>query len=91
MSETGEHIPEQEVAEVNKLAVPLVLNVDYTPSVLATANGLALDDHVALGTNNRKWNNALLKVGKLGCGVHEASILTRIRSFRDVSSSSLSS
>lgn len=49
--------PKEEVPEVDKLAVSLILDVDDTPSVLASANGLALDDHVALRTDNGEWNN----------------------------------
>lgn len=40
--------PCEEVSQVNELAVLLVLNVDNSPAVLATTDGLAIDDHVAL-------------------------------------------
>lgn len=38
--------PGKEVAQVNKLAVIRVLDVHNTPAVLATTNGLAIDDHI---------------------------------------------
>ncbi len=50
---------EQEVSEVNEFAVVLVLNVDYTPSVLASTDLLAIDNDALLGTNNSKRNKAL--------------------------------
>jgi hypothetical protein len=39
--------------------VPLVFNVDDTPAVLTTTNGLTVDDHVALGADNGEGNHAL--------------------------------
>jgi hypothetical protein len=38
--------PGKEVAQVSKLAVVRVLNIHNTPAVLATANGLAINDHI---------------------------------------------
>ena len=40
--------PSEEVAQVDELAVPLVLNVDNAPAVLAATDGLAVDDDGAL-------------------------------------------
>lgn len=40
--------PRQEVAEVNELAVVLVLDIDDSVSVLATSDWFAVDDYVAL-------------------------------------------
>ena len=51
--------PQEEVTEVHELAVSLVFDVDNTPAVLTTANGLTVDDHVALGANNSKGDHAL--------------------------------
>lgn len=50
---------EQEVPEVNKLALVLVLDVDNAPPVLATANLFAVDNDRLLGTNDGKRNQAL--------------------------------
>lgn len=49
----------QEVSQVNKFAVGLVLHVDDAPSVLTSANLLAIDNDVLLGTDDGKWNKAL--------------------------------
>jgi len=40
--------PREEVAEVHKFAVVLVLYIDNTPSVLTPTNRLAIDDDIAL-------------------------------------------
>ena len=53
-------MPGEEVAEVDELAVPLVLNVDDSPAVLAATNGLAVDDDGALGADNSEGDHALL-------------------------------
>lgn len=42
----------EEVAEVDKLAVVLVLDVDDAPAVEAPAHGLAVNDDVALAADN---------------------------------------
>ena len=57
----------QEIPEINELAVVLVLNVNDTPSVLATADLLAVDNDRLLGPNHGKWNQ-ILKVVSLSCG-----------------------
>lgn len=44
----------EEVAQVYKLAVILVLYIDYAVSVLSSAYGLAVDDDVALGAYDGK-------------------------------------
>jgi hypothetical protein len=49
----------QEVAQVDKLAVVLVLNVDDTPAVLATANLLAVDNNGLLAADNGEGDNVL--------------------------------
>lgn len=43
---------QEEVAEIDEFAVPLVLDVDDAPSVLASADGLAVNDDVALGAHD---------------------------------------
>jgi hypothetical protein len=53
---------EKEVAEVNKLAVLLILDIDDTPPVLTAANLLPVDDDVLLRADNGKRNMALLSV-----------------------------
>lgn len=40
-------VPCQKVTEVDEFAVLLILDVDNTPTVLATTNRLAINDHVA--------------------------------------------
>ena len=40
--------PQQEITEVDEFAVPLVFDVDDTPPVLTSADGLSVDDDVAL-------------------------------------------
>ena len=51
--------PGEEVPQVDKLAVPLILDVDNAPAVLATPNGLTIDDDGALRTDNCERNHAL--------------------------------
>ena len=51
--------PGEEVAEVDELAVPLVLDVDDAPAVLAAADGLAVDDDRALGADNCEGDHIL--------------------------------
>ena len=53
---------EQEVPEVHKLAVVLVLNVDDAPSVLATTDLLAVDNDVLLRADNGKGDTVLLQL-----------------------------
>lgn len=88
--------PGKEVSEVVELAVLLILDVDHSPTILAASNWLSVDDDVALRTNNSEGNHALLgsrkgseKGGTYPCRGETA--LTRICSFRRVSSSLLSS
>lgn len=54
--------PGQEVAQVNKLAVVLILDVDDTPPVLTAANLLAVDDNGLLAANHREGNDVLVSV-----------------------------
>ena len=62
--ETGDgDAPGEEVAEVDELAVPLVLDVDHAPAVLAAADGLAVDDDGALGAHDGEGDHVLY------CGV----------------------
>lgn len=51
--------PEQEVPQVDELAVVLVLDVDNAPSVLATTDLLAVDDDVLLGADDSEGNEVL--------------------------------
>jgi hypothetical protein len=53
---------EKEVSEVDKFAVSLVLNVDDSPSVLAAADLLTIDDDRLLGTDNSERNKILLRI-----------------------------
>lgn len=49
----------QEVAQVDELAVVLVLDVDDTPAVLAAANLLAVDNNGLLTADNGEGDNVL--------------------------------
>lgn len=49
----------QEVSQVNKFTVGLILHVDDTPSVLTSTNLLAIDNDVLLRTNNGEGYEAL--------------------------------
>jgi hypothetical protein len=49
----------KEVAEVDEFAVLLVLDVDRSPAVLASANSLAVNADVALAADNSKGNDGL--------------------------------
>lgn len=53
---------EEEVSEIDKFAVSLVLNVDDSPSVLAAADLLTIDDNRLLGTDNCERNKILLRI-----------------------------
>ena len=53
--------PGKEVAQVDELAVPLILNVDDAPAVLAATDGLAVDDHRALRANNSEGDHVLAR------------------------------
>src|SRR5690606_28236555 len=52
---------EQEVPEVDELAVLLVLDVDDAPPVLATTDLLAVDNDVLLRADNGEGDEALLE------------------------------
>ena len=58
-SELGGLVPEQEVAEVDKLAVSLVFDIDDTPSVLTSTDLLAVDDDALLGADDGEGDKAL--------------------------------
>lgn len=49
----------EEVAEVNELAVVLILDVDDTPAVLATTDLLASDNDGLLRSDNSERNDVL--------------------------------
>jgi hypothetical protein len=44
---------------MHKLAVTLVLDVDNAPTVLAATDRLAVNNHVAFGTNDSERNDVL--------------------------------
>lgn len=52
--------PSQEVAQVHKLAVIRVLDVDNTPAVFATTDRPTFNDHVVLGADDSKGYNVLV-------------------------------
>lgn len=49
----------EEVAEIDEFTVLLVLDVDRSPAVLTTADGLAVHIDVTLASNNGEWNDGL--------------------------------
>lgn len=51
--------PGEEVTQVDELAVVLVLDIDDTPSVFASTNGLAINDDIALRADDSERNNIL--------------------------------
>ena len=51
--------PRQKVAQVDKLAVILVLHIHHSPAVLPTTDRLAINDHTALRPNHSKRNDIL--------------------------------
>lgn len=51
--------PEQEVSQVDELAVILILNVDDAPPILASTDLLAVDNDVLLGADDGKGNKVL--------------------------------
>lgn len=59
LNQVLEVCPEEEVAQVHEFAVIGILNVDDSPTVLASTNRLAVDDHIALGTYHSKGYHGL--------------------------------
>jgi hypothetical protein len=59
---------EQEVPEIDELAVLLVLDVDNTPPVLATTDLLAVDNDVLLRADNGEGDETLLELAFWPCG-----------------------
>lgn len=50
---------QEEVSQVNKFAVVLVLDVDDAPSILATSDLVAIDDDGLLGSHDGEGNQIL--------------------------------
>lgn len=59
LDEVLEVSTQQEVSQIDKLAVRLVLDINDSPSVLATADLVAIDDDVLLGTDNGEGDQVL--------------------------------
>jgi len=49
--------PGQEVAEVDKLTMLLILNIDHSPPILSAADTFTINHHCALGPNDREGNH----------------------------------
>lgn len=49
----------EEVAQVDELAVPLVLDVDGAPAVLARGDGLAVEGEAVLGADDCEGDDGL--------------------------------
>jgi hypothetical protein len=63
---------QEEITQVNELAVLLILNVDNTPPVLSTADLLTVDDDVLLRSHNGERDEALFR-----SAIHNSSNLVR--------------
>ena len=59
----------QEVTQVDEFAVALILDVNHTPTVLTSANLLAIDDNGLLTSDNGEGNDFLHTRGQLPCPV----------------------
>lgn len=83
----------EEVAEVDELAVVLVLDVDDTPAVLASTDLLASNNDGLLRSDNSEWNDILHTVSVMSPAIYPPSsaLLTLICAFNARSSSSSSS
>lgn len=82
---------QEEVTQVDELAVVLILDVDDTPSVLATTDLLAIDNDVLLGSYNSEGNKALLQLASNQSWTELENAQTLIFPLRARSSSSNSS
>jgi hypothetical protein len=51
--------PQQEIAQVHKLAVVRVFHIDNTPAVLASTHRHVVNNHVALRANNSEGDDML--------------------------------
>lgn len=85
-----DNLPREEVSEIDKFAVSLVLDIDDSPPVLAPSDWLAIDNDTALGAHNGEGKHGLT------VSYHPRSLLgneklTRTRSFSSSSSGSFSS
>lgn len=49
----------EEVAEIDKFAVILILDIDHAPSVLATTDLFTVDDDVLFASNDGERDNIL--------------------------------
>lgn len=49
----------EEISEIDKFAVILILNIDDTPFVLAATNLLAINNDGLLASHNCKWDDVL--------------------------------
>jgi hypothetical protein len=55
-----QYVPGEEVPKMSELAVVRVLNIDNTPAVFASANGLAVNDNIGLRANDGEWDHVLV-------------------------------
>lgn len=89
----------QKVPQVDKVAVPLILDIDHSPPGLSSPDGFTIDVDVALGTDDGKGDHGLrdrmypmsAQVAKKYSQAEIDQERTRIRSFKLSSSSSCSS
>lgn len=52
-------LPREEISQIDKFAMPLIFNVDHTPSVLPSADRLAVDNDTSLRSDNCEWEHFL--------------------------------
>lgn len=51
----------KEIAQVHKLAVGRVLDIDHAPTIPATPDRLAVNHNVILRADDGKWNDLLIE------------------------------
>jgi len=57
--DVGPRSPGEEVAQVDELAMTLILDVDHTPAVLSTSDRFAIDDDASLRTDDSEGEHLL--------------------------------
>jgi hypothetical protein len=88
----GYDSPCKEVPEVHELAMTFVLNINDTPTVLATTDRLPVDDHITFRPHDSERNYVLYVADvRTNCEVRHDDARTLMDSLSCSSSSSFSS
>jgi len=95
------HSPRQKVPQIDKLAVPLILDINHPPTSLSTSDLFPVDHDVTFGADYRKGDHGLSRASMIRNEHSHRQLrngnyprvrqLTLIRSLRAISSSSCSS